>query len=121
MAGFTANSWLGMVVLLVKGEYSIGAWLVVRLSYPEDCLHELRFLKMCYFLLANLLFAWRFSNVPQNWASIGVPSTVIMVVLVLFSDILFVSMAMKICVRRMLEFFFDGGNAIRSEANKSKG
>ena len=74
-------------------------WSVFPVSFHRSCLRGPRVLKGACFLVINLLFAWRFFNVPQNWAPICDPPTWMVVILVLLSDILFANLAVISFVR----------------------
>jgi hypothetical protein len=61
-------------------------WLAFRVSSSGPGLHESRVLREIYFLIINLLFAWRFFNVPQHWVPVGDSRTWITGLVVLISD-----------------------------------
>lgn len=81
----------------------IEVWLAFRVSCPGPGLHESRVFKEIYFLVINLLFAWRFFNVPQHWAPVGDPRTWITGLIVLLSDITFATMV----VINLARYFFE--------------
>lgn len=69
----------------------IELWLAFRVSCPGPGWHESRVLKEIYFLIINLLFAWRFFNVPQHWTHVGDSRTWITGLMVLLSDMISVT------------------------------
>lgn len=94
LAGLLLNQRDELVVLFE-------VWLVLCFSCAKTYLQTFRFLKFLYFLVVNLLFAWRFINVPQNWVPIGSATIGIMALVVLLSDILFVGMVATSCIGKI--------------------
>lgn len=94
----------------------IEVWLAFRVSCPGPGLHESRVFKEIYFFVINLLFAWRFFNVPQHWTLIGDPRTWMTGVIVLLSDLVFTSMV----VTDLARWAFEGSRCPEREQCKKR-
>lgn len=102
----------GLFILLLKLQKQrtilFEIWSVSCFSYQKPHSHGCRVLNVLCFSVTNLLFAWRYYSVPQNWTAIGNSPTWVVVIMALLANILFASTAVINAVCRALEIFLAG-------------